>query len=604
MSRFYQLLIVLLFTSALTGAAAGSARTEGSVYPSGLHGPSDVVTGIYPGTDAGNCCWVGARAIFRISVPRSADTFLLNIYLPDFGTPKNGQSIRVQIGSAPVQLRCCLGTGEHELLFTLPAQARHGDVLIQLWPSNTFVPKEIGLNQDPRHLSILLRSIAFFNAVTGERFDSPPLPGLPPQGTLAILVVAGLSIFALTLRRPMFGAAALILTDPFLFAYAIHGTTVTLPKVALLAVAAGIAPRALKLVRVRPGSAASLLAGAQLFFTLSMIPGSLHATFHGPAAREVLKALQYLSTLVLAYLAYRLDSDERAVRLSFSIVTLAVTALAFAQLFGGAPQSEVVAGQTVTRIAGPLEGPNQLAGFLGVVIPAMLAFAVWRPPLMIERFALAFGIIGCIMTFSRGGIGALVLGITVLIAVRYAPLYRAQFGGALLALFLLILGLAFGVFTGTLHERGQSLFGSTGHDAFNGGLGSRIDLWHGAYALWRSHPLFGIGAGNYEIAIGRFDPGVRTHANGMYFQVLAEQGILGLTALAAVVVASVAPFVRNLTKPLALAACAAAIAMAFHQIVDCMWIYPKVGVIWWILLALGAAAVDAARDTVMDPALP
>lgn len=35
--------------------------------------------------------------------------------------------------------------------------------------------------------------------------------------------------------------------------------------------------------------------------------------------------------------------------------------------------------------------------------------------------------------------------------------------------------------------------------------------------------------------------------------------------------------------------------MAFHQIVDRIWVYPNVGVMWWILPALAAAAVDLHR---------
>lgn len=45
--------------------------------------------------------------------------------------------------------------------------------------------------------------------------------------------------------------------------------------------------------------------------------------------------------------------------------------------------------------------------------------------------------------------------------------------------------------------------------------------------------------------------------------------------------------------------------MAFHQIVDCMWIYQKVGVMWWIVIAIGAAALDlsAARERVAEAAV-
>jgi putative inorganic carbon (hco3(-)) transporter len=589
MNRFnYAVMIIGIFCAAFI-ASIQPARAASPVYPTGLNGPSDIASGIYSGDNAGDCCWMGAAAQLKLSVPRGADTLLLNVYIPRFAAPRNGQTLRVRIGGEPLQTASALGPGEHELLFRVSGKSNIADVRIRA--SSTFVPKNLGLNQDPRHLSVLLRMVAFQNSVTGERFDSAALPWLPPRAALALLAIAGAIILLLTLRRPIWGVAALVLTDPFLFAYAIGGTTVTLPKVALLAVAAGLVPR---LSALRGGSRHTLLTlfVAQALIIATMLAAIPHAAFHGAALRETLKAVQFAATLLVAYAAYRLDSREDAVRLLLAAITILVTLLAFAQLYGTAMESEIIAGHTLTRIAGPLEGPNQLAGFLGVLVPAMLAFALWKPALLIERAAIALGSAACLMTFSRAGVAALVLACAVLIALRYRTQWRNAIGVATAAAFFAILALAFGVFSGALHGHVQSLFGPSGDEAFNGGLGSRVDLWHAAYAMWRSHPLLGIGPGNFEYAVGRYDPGVRTHANGMYFQVLAEQGIAGFVAMLALAAASIGVFLRRPKDPLAYAALGAAIAMAFHQLLDCMFVYPKVGVIWWIVMALGAATVD------------
>lgn len=599
MNRFYYALIILviLVGSAIFFIVPARAYADQAIYPSGLAGGSDIIRGLYPGTDAGNCCWMGADASIKVAVIPGADTLLLNVYIPDFAAKRGVQSLLVQINGGRPVLRCCLGAGEHEVTVPLPQAARQGVALVHLRAGTTFVPKALGLNDDPRHLSIMIREVGFLNAATGERLDRAPLPWMPARAAIPILLLCGAMVLSLTLRRPIYGVVALIFTDPFLFAYTIHGTTITLPKVSLLAVALGIALRVPHLLRGRSFGTLWLLAGAQLLFVLTMLLGSLHAIAHGAALRETFKALEYLMTVLVAYFAYRLDPDERAVRIALTFITIAVSALAFAQIFTGAVESEVIAGHSFARIAGPIEGPNQLAGFLGVLVPAMLAFAVLRPRFPLERMAIALGAVACLLTFSRGGIGALALAAFVLLAVRYQPALRGPLGAGLAALFAVVLGLAFGVFTGALHGRIQSLFGSTGDSSFNGGLGSRLDLWRGAYALWRSHPVFGIGPGNFELEIGRYDPGVRTHANSMFFQVLAEQGLAGLAAMFAVVAASIGVFVRRLNEPLALGACIAGVAMAFHQIVDCMWIYPKVGVIWFVLLALGVATVDLAAQT-------
>ncbi|MGC2131352.1 MAG: O-antigen ligase family protein [Candidatus Aquilonibacter sp.] len=589
MNRFLCTLAVL-YGTLLSAPSLACAQTP--VYPHGLKDPSHTLNGIYPGTDAGNCCWIGTHAEIKVVPPAGADTLLLNVYLPNFSVEGGANALDVQIDASQPVRRCCLGSGEHELTIPLPRTVQPGALTIKIRPDHTFVPKLVGLNEDPRHLSVMLREVAFLNSATGERLDTPVLPWLPDRAAIPILLCCGIAVLILTLRRPLYGLLALIATDPFLFAYSIHWTTITLPKVSLVAVALGLTPRFVQIVRTRPLHALFLLGGAQLFLVATMIPGSVHALFHGAAARETLKAAEYILTFVVGYCAYRLDPSEKAVRIALALLTIVVAALAFAQLAYPASESELVFGHNLARIAGPLEGPNQLAGFLGVVVPVLLACALLRRALPIEWIAITMGSFACVMTFSRSGLAALILACAIVMAVKFLPAQRNAVGYGVAALYGILFVLAFGVFSGAFHGAIQSLFGLSGDVAFNGGLGSRVDLWHGAYTLWRGSPLFGIGPGNFELEVGRYVPGARTHANGMYFQVLAEQGIVGLIALLVLTVASVGAFVRRLDEPLALGACVAAIAMAFHQIVDCMWLYPKVGVIWWLVLACGAAVVD------------
>lgn len=75
---------------------------------------------------------------------------------------------------------------------------------------------------------------------------------------------------------------------------------------------------------------------------------------------------------------------------------------------------------------------------------------------------------------------------------------------------------------------------------------------------------------------------------------------MGLLALFGLVATSLSVFQRRLNDPLILGAFGALIALAFHQIVDSLWIYPKVGVIGWVVIAIAAARVDAAITTSMD----
>jgi O-antigen ligase len=597
MNRFYYLVIFTIALCTFVTFTSRNAAAQQSVYPTGLNGPSDVISGIYLGTDRGNCCWLGASGSLKISVPYGADTLLVTVFVPNYVAPKGGQSLRLQVDAAAPQQRCCFGAGQHEFAFRLPPTVReHPDIMVRLSAGATFVPKELGLNGDTRRLSFLIRGIAFFDSQTAQRVNTGPQQDLQ-SGPLWWLALAGIIVLALTWRRPVYGLAALIVTDPFLLTHPFHSTTITLPKVALIAVAIGLAAN-LRRLPTSYGAALYALLGAQTLFIASMVLSSVHAADHGSALRETLKAAQFAATLVVAYLAYRMDPDERIVRWALAIAALVVVVPALAQEFFGAPEGEIIAGHAIARIAGPLEGPNQLAGYLGIVVPVMLAFALTRPALAIERIAIALGYIACLLTFSKAGIGALAVATAVLLVIRYAPGYRRTAAALTAVLFVALLGLASASFAGVLHGPAERVFGSTNAaDRFNGGLGVRSDLWHGAYEMWQEHQLFGLGPGNYELQIGRYDPGVRTHANSMYFQVLAEQGVVGFIAMLAVVTASIGVFARRLGQPLALGACMAAVAMALHQVLDCMWLYQKVGVIWWLVIAVGASAVALRERT-------
>lgn len=592
MSRFYQLVI---FSLSLALCVFGPAQARAAaVWPDGV-GASGVAGGVYPGADAGSCCWTAPSARLRLTVPEGADTLVISVFVPRYAVRGDAQGLRVQIGRAAPQERCCFGPGEHDLAFALGQPGNSRVVTVTLRTRSTFVPATEGFNGDTRRLGVLLRGVAFENSLSGTRIDAAGGWMHDRRIDSALLALAALLIGFAVYRRPIAATVALIVTDPFLLTYSIHGTTLTLPKVALVASGAALLARSIRRSQPLPAPALWLLLGAQVLEVASMLLSSLHAGSHGAALRETLKAVQYALTLGVAYWAYRMEPDERALRVAVAGIAVLVAGLALAQEFTHAPSGTYLSGYDVPRIAGPLEGPNQLAAFLGIAVPVMLAFAITRTPLLLERIAIGAGVLACVLTLSRGGIAALALGCAVMFALRYRAQSARAIGLAVAALFAIVLGLAFGEFAGVLHGGAMKIFGASG-DAYNGGLGSRPDLWHAAYTMWRAHPLIGVGPGNFELLVGRFDPGVHTHANGMYFQTLAEQGLLGLLALAAVIAASVAPFARRLREPLVLGACIAAIVLAFHQIVDCLWLYPKVGVFWWVVLAAGAACVDAARE--------
>lgn len=411
-----------------------------------------------------------------------------------------------------------------------------------------------------------------------------------PYAALDPLALTGYTIFflavtLLTMRRPAFGLCTLIAVQPFAYYHELFDTTITLEKIALFGVLLGVLVYADAFSPVAERVPKRILY-AGLFVLLATLLSFAQAAYHAPAIREALKALEYVVLFCVCVAAFRLDPDRSALRATFLIVPCVVAALALAQEVAGAPSALLLNGHVTPRIAGPLEGPNQLAGYFDVALPVVLALAL-QAPTRVSLFVLAAIACTDVLTFSRGGALGAVAGV---LSVWFLSQRRAAAAAAAVACGALAgVGIAagWGIAAHSLGIFRLWNFEST----YAGGVGTRPKLWHAAIALWQQHPLLGIGAGNFELEIPRTGLyGIRTHANSLYLQSLVEGGIPLLAATLWLTYVSIAAFIRQrLESPFVVAAAAASIALALHQTVDFLTFYPKVGGEWWILMAVAAA---------------
>jgi O-antigen ligase len=420
-----------------------------------------------------------------------------------------------------------------------------------------------------------------------------------PLDALAVLSYA--LVFAcvavLAQRRPSYAIAALVAVVPFALYRDVGHTTITLSKVALLGAIVGLALRRADVRCVLDPTARGLvIAGLGVIAATAL--SIAHADFREPALRETLKACEYLTLFATVVVAARSDAAQTPVRFAFAASVAVVAVLALAQEFGGAPSGLWYADHAIPRIAGPLEGPNQLAGYLGLALPVVFAYLATRGTAL-ERFAFLAGSAALILTISRAGVATTALAIAIVAAFSPARTRRTALAlgacGAIAGVALL----AFWGYAAAHSLAGFDLLGrfsTFAEVAQPGSVGNRSQLWHAAIILWRAHPIFGIGAGNFEFELARAGyPGLRTHANSLYLQSLAEGGVITFTATLALVAVSIASFARAPREPLIVAALAASIGFAIHQVFDLLVFFPKVGELWWILIALAAARTDAAR---------
>jgi O-antigen ligase len=423
---------------------------------------------------------------------------------------------------------------------------------------------------------------------------------LDPLAAAVYIALAGVVLVA-TLRRPADAIVALVAAAPFAYTHAVGSTTITFEKVALLAAIIGIALRlarpersnamrcGVEGLRVTWGGALRLIGLAILAVLLCTALSIANAHDRGTTLREILKAFEYLLTFGVAAVAWSLDPDVRRLRTTLVLVCAAVCVLALAQEITGAPSGIWFNGKAFPRIAGPLEGPNQLAGYLGTVLPFVVVFAL-ESGAWTTLAVSALGAATLVLTLSRSGVVAGFIALGIVIALRER--HRAATLGALVVGIVASVLVLIGWHVSAVGER----FVSFGEVEEPGGVGTRRILWRAAIELWQTHPLLGVGAGNFELLLPRVAPaGIKTHANSWYLQSLVEGGLPLLAATLALVWASIAPFRRALRNDLCLAAFAASVAFALHGIFDLLIFFPKVAATWFVVL--GIAAIEAERTS-------
>jgi O-antigen ligase len=410
----------------------------------------------------------------------------------------------------------------------------------------------------------------------------------PPIDPLSVAIYVALAgvIFVATLQRPSNAFVALIATAPFDFSHAIGPTTITFNKVALLATIVALALRRPN-VRIPRGIGIAILAVvAVTLLTISV------AEYRGPVIRETLKWIQYLLIYSVCAAAWYLDPDRRRLQITVALTVSVVCILALVQELTGSTSgiwlNEWPFVKAYPRIAGPLEGPNQLAGYIGIALPFLAVWALERTSWLTLAAAVLSGAT-LVLTISRAGIGCAIIALIIVFAFRRgslrAPVLAALVTGVLIA----------GVVFASWHASPGRFF-SLDEPLGYGAVGTRRALWHAAYTLWTQHPLLGVGAGNYELILPAIEPNLRTHANSWYLQSLAEGGVILLLATCALVWASIATFRRELNDGLSLAAFAASIAFAAHGFVDYLVFYPKVAIMWFALLGISAVSARSLRQ--------
>lgn len=264
---------------------------------------------------------------------------------------------------------------------------------------------------------------------------------------------------------------------------------------------------------------------------------------------------------------------------------------------GTAAQSADVLGTSVVELSdgrwlrayGTLPHPNVLAGYLAMGLMLAAIWYVARRSHLDRVAALVcalFASAGLVVSFSRTGMVAVLIGLLVLAAATH----RDKETHWLLARFLFFVVLVMAVVGGLLAPLVQARATSVGR-LEQRSMSERQSLDAQGRALIQAHGLLGVGIGNATVASQRAWPGQPGWAyqppHDVWLVVAVELGVLGMFALIGLVL-SLGWHLGSQRNWVGLGLVAALIVLARFD--HYLWtLYPGI-LLWWVVLGLAVRA--------------
>lgn len=343
------------------------------------------------------------------------------------------------------------------------------------------------------------------------------------------------------------------------------------------------------------------------------------ATFSGFLRQCGLIAL-FFSVLVLATSPRRL----RLLMILILLVGFAEALYGLAVFLAGAELGLWIPGQAAGAVSGTYVNQNHFAGLMEMAIAVGFGLLLSARPisggvsgprevtrllsglLLSQRGIILFCILimsaALIMTTSRGGTGALALGITVAVAIAVSKkgLRAKELRLGVMAVGLALIALMWlgpGDFSEKLISTGLS--------------SNRADQRELSYRIIEGSPLVGTGVGSYRWIFpihkdDRFGEFFYEHAHNDFLEVLAEQGIVGFSLLTTgimIILIQVIKGFLNRRDPLMRGALFATIvgcvSLMIHGLVDFNLQIPANTSYFFVLLGMGVVASGLQSQSAM-----
>jgi putative inorganic carbon (HCO3(-)) transporter len=447
----------------------------------------------------------------------------------------------------------------------------------------------------------------------------------PAAAAVAALVALGLVVAAAVVfaRRPSLVAVLAVLALPFRVPIQSGMTTSNLLVPLYFVVASAVlawswkafrTAKSAPLVQQAHGSSRAAFSGkrdlawwVQRLLALYIVLYGVQATYAPPGFNGRDIALQnmvffYVPFALLYELVRSLDWNRRLIRDCLRVtVTLAIV-FSLIGFYEYATKTIILnsklgatnALHTYFTVSSVFLDPNIFGRYLALVM-ILLAVALIYPRPRREHglvsVVLAILWACLVLTLSRSSLGALLVGMAVLAALRWKP-SRA------LVVALVVVGIGAAAAAASPNTFGLN-------QGINGASSGRGGLVSGGLSLFAAQPLWGYGSGSFTVEYRthhRHAPTSLSASHTIPVTIAAEQGLLGeLVYLAFVLTAIVHLVRRSRGDPVRSAVAAAFIALVFHTMLYADFLEDPTT---WLLLGIGMALAGVARASTPRPGEP
>lgn len=249
----------------------------------------------------------------------------------------------------------------------------------------------------------------------------------------------------------------------------------------------------------------------------------------GAAVKDLIQIVEYFVVGALVFGAF-LSGGERRMREALIVLaaaTAANLALAAAQYLGGAESPLAVRGAFGNR--------NVLGGFLAMALPLCFAGTLGSRHWLLKVAFAAMLVLGLSLVLSGAAFGAALGAVACLAAARGAKVFLPT-----VALLVVLQAL---VLPRLPRENDLAQFQSVALYDGSGQVERRYPDWQAAYSMVLTHPVLGVGLGNYQKHVGQYYDNVPRQTGpsepdiqNLYLVLAASCGLPALFAFLAMLV--------------------------------------------------------------------